>query len=73
LATKGIGSDFCIFDIKFWFVLSLGKNGENLQEVFQPFCSLPLYCFPPLAPFAANTEKFMILPMVALLALFCIF
>ncbi|MEI7688956.1 MAG: hypothetical protein WCI91_02085 [Candidatus Nomurabacteria bacterium] len=41
--------------------------------IFSIFLFLPLIAFPPLTPFSANTEKFMILPMTALLTLFVYF
>jgi len=40
---------------------------------FSAFLFLPFIAFPPLAPFAANTEKFMILPMMGLVTLFVYF
>ncbi len=46
------------------------KEWGKTAGIFSAFLFLPMTCFPPLTPFAANTEKFMILPMVALLALF---
>ncbi len=46
------------------------KEWGKIAGVFSAFLFLPLINFPPLTPFAANTEKFMVLPMVALLAIF---
>ncbi len=46
------------------------KEWGKIAGVFSAFLFLPLIGFPPLTPFAANTEKFMILPMMVLLALF---
>ncbi|MFH1129665.1 MAG: glycosyltransferase family 39 protein [Patescibacteria group bacterium] len=46
------------------------KEWGKIVGTFSAFLFLPLISFPPLSPFAANTEKFMILPIVALLALF---
>ena len=46
------------------------KEWGKLTGVFSAFLFLPFVSFPPLAPFAANTEKFMLLPMIALVALF---
>ncbi len=46
------------------------KEWGKIAGIFSAFLFLPLVNFPPLTPFAANTEKFMLLPMVALLALF---
>jgi len=58
----------------FWTSILVGliafKEWGKIIGVFSAFLFLPLINFPPLTPFAANTEKFMILPMVALLALF---
>lgn len=46
------------------------KEWGKIAGVVSSFLFLPLIGFPPLTPFTANTEKFMVLPMVALLALF---
>lgn len=45
------------------------KEWGKMAGIFSAFLFLPLIGFPPLTPFAANTEKFMVLPLVALLAL----
>lgn len=49
------------------------KEWGKIAGIFSAFLFLPFVGFPPLTPFSANTEKFMILPMVALLALFVYF
>ena len=49
------------------------KEWGRIAGVFSAFIFLPFVGFPPLTPFSANTEKFMILPMVAILALFVYF
>ena len=46
------------------------KEWGRMAGIFSSFLFLPLINFPYLSSFAANTEKFMILPMTALLALF---
>lgn len=51
------------------FLIALREWG-GVAAIFSTFLFLPMIGFPPLTPFAANTEKFMILPMVATLALF---
>lgn len=49
------------------------KEWGEIVGVFSAFLFLPMISFPVLTPFAANTEKFMILPMVGILALFVYF
>ncbi len=49
------------------------KEWGRRVGVFSAFLFLPLIGFPPLTPFAANTEKFMILPLMGLVALFVYF
>ncbi|MFZ1019908.1 MAG: glycosyltransferase family 39 protein [Minisyncoccia bacterium] len=46
------------------------KEWGKYAGIFSAFLFLPMIYFPPLTPFAANTEKFMLLPTIALLALF---
>ncbi|MDP2629820.1 MAG: hypothetical protein Q8P56_00240 [Candidatus Uhrbacteria bacterium] len=46
------------------------KEWGKIAGIFSAFLFLPLIGFPPLTPFAANTEKFMVLPLTALLFLF---
>lgn len=49
------------------------KEWGKYAAVFSAFIFLPFIGFPPLTPFSANTEKFMILPMTALVTLFVYF
>ena len=45
------------------------KEWGKIAGAFSIFIFLPLIYFPPLTPFSANTEKFMLLPIMALVAL----
>jgi len=53
-------------------VVAVKEWGKRIG-IFSAFLFLPLVTFPPLTPFAANTEKFMILPLMGLVALFVYF
>lgn len=46
------------------------KEWNKITGVFTSFLFLALFNFPYVTPYAANTEKFMILPIVSLLVLF---
>lgn len=49
------------------------KEWGKFAGIFSAFIFLPFIAFPPLTPFTANTEKFMILPIIALVVLFVYF
>jgi hypothetical protein len=57
----------------FLIYLIAKKEWGSFAGIFSTFIFLPLVGFPPITPFAANTEKFMILPMTLVLFLFIYF
>lgn len=57
----------------FLIYLIAKKEWGSFAGVFSAFLFIPLISFPPITPFAANTEKFMILPLTAIIFLFVYF
>ncbi|MCM2339329.1 MAG: glycosyltransferase family 39 protein [Burkholderiales bacterium] len=64
-----LASIFTLFTAFLIYLIAKKEWGVH-AGIFAVFLFISLVHFPPLTPFAANTEKFMLLPLVSLLALF---